>query len=206
MALKYRIYKTSAGVSAGNIETIDDAAPTIIKRGISLETAVSFNYDTTSGKISIYYIGTNVPVISAGSISYSDIWDGTDTPMASLDAAVDYLNTVFTEPASGGGGGGNASAANQINGQQKTQVVDVSGTPLTVEADGSINVNPKGTQLASVVNVLPFQADAMQQSNPDINGNYQTIEYFQGGLSGTLVKTITLTFDANGGVITYVEA
>jgi hypothetical protein len=64
------------------------------------------------------------------------------------------------------------------------------------------------TQISSgdVTESLPFGADYLAQSNPDGNGNYQTITYKTGGASGVTVKTITLTFDGSGNVLTYSEA
>ena len=89
---------------------------------------------------------------------------------------------------------------------QNTQIVDsglidgvkVVGNALQVAQQGDINI----ANFPDAV-VLAFGADALQQSDPDVNGNYQTIEYFTGGLAGTLIKTISLTFDANGEVLTY---
>ena len=52
---------------------------------------------------------------------------------------------------------------------------------------------------------LPFGANYMIQSNPDANGNYQTITYKKNGVAGSVVKIITLTYDANGNVVTYSE-
>lgn len=53
---------------------------------------------------------------------------------------------------------------------------------------------------------LPFNADYLAQSNPDANGRYQTITYKQGGASGTIVKTVSLTFDSFGSILTYTES
>lgn len=53
---------------------------------------------------------------------------------------------------------------------------------------------------------LPFNADYLIQSNPDANGNYQTIVYKIGGSSGTTVATINLTFDGNNNVVTYTKS
>lgn len=53
---------------------------------------------------------------------------------------------------------------------------------------------------------LPFNADYLAQTNPDANGNFQTITYRRGGAGGTVVKTITLTFNAGGNVLTYLES
>ncbi len=45
---------------------------------------------------------------------------------------------------------------------------------------------------------LPYGADRLTQTNADVNGNYQTVTYYK---SGSVVKIVTLTFDANGNVI-----
>lgn len=74
---------------------------------------------------------------------------------------------------------------------------------------GAIATDP-ATPECNAVNVvtannLPFGANALEQSNPDGNGNYQTVEYFCNGFGGDLVMTLTLTFDANSNVVTYLE-
>lgn len=50
--------------------------------------------------------------------------------------------------------------------------------------------------------ILPFDTDEFEQSNPDVNGNYQTIVYKRGGRS---VKQLDLTYDANGQIINLKE-
>jgi hypothetical protein len=47
---------------------------------------------------------------------------------------------------------------------------------------------------------LPFNADAVQLTNPDVNGNYQTVRYFKNNLSGLLITTLTITYDASNNV------
>lgn len=37
-------------------------------------------------------------------------------------------------------------------------------------------------------------------SDPDGNGNYQTIQFYQGGSGGTVVATLSLTFDGSNNV------
>ena len=63
-----------------------------------------------------------------------------------------------------------------------------------------------GTVRVATSNNLPFGADYLIQSNPDVNGNYQTIQYKQGGSSGTVMRTITLVFDAKNNVVSYTES
>ncbi len=52
---------------------------------------------------------------------------------------------------------------------------------------------------------LPYGADYFAQSNADANGNYQTITYKTGGAAGTTIRIITLTFDASGNVLTWLD-
>jgi hypothetical protein len=86
---------------------------------------------------------------------------------------------------------------NQTNQTQFTRVSDGTDT-LAVNADGSVNT--------IVLNNLPFNANYLEQTNPDVNGNFQTITYKQGGAGGTIVKTITLTFNSTGTILTYLES
>jgi hypothetical protein len=44
------------------------------------------------------------------------------------------------------------------------------------------------------------QYDYTGFSNPDGNGNYQTISYKEGGAGGTTVRTLSLAYDANSNV------
>lgn len=37
-------------------------------------------------------------------------------------------------------------------------------------------------------------------SNPDANDNYQTIQFYQGGSGGTLVRTLALTYDGSSNI------
>lgn len=82
------------------------------------------------------------------SIAFDDVIKSDNTPCASVNEAAEYVGGIIATYAGGGGGGGggDATAANQINGSQKTQVVGDTGVPMVVEADGSINVNaiPQG--------------------------------------------------------------
>lgn len=188
MALKYRIYKTSANVSAGNIETIDDSAPANILRAVSLETAVSFNYDSTSENISIYYIGTNRPVIPA--VKYSDIWDGSNVPMISLQTAVAHLNEVFTEAAGGGGGGSQVEIlnSNAVNGAKVT--------------NNALQVSLTTAKSTRVINsVLNSGASAGSSTNNAYSVNFTTLDDFVGTISGVARPagySISFTADEQG--------
>ena len=123
----------------------------------------------------------------------------TNAPLSATPAAVASLISIMK-------GFWSALVTTLTNKSQNTQIVDsglidgvkVVGNALQVAQQGDINI----ANFPAAV-VLAFGADALQQSDPDVNGNYQTIEYFTGGLAGTLIKTISLTFDANGEVLTY---
>lgn len=81
---------------------------------------------------------------------------------------------------------------------------------MTVVNTGQNSTELMNDFLQAILNAgessLPFGADYMAQSNADANGNYQTITYKTGGAAGTTVKTITLTFDSSGNVLTYSQA
>jgi hypothetical protein len=47
---------------------------------------------------------------------------------------------------------------------------------------------------------LPFNADAFQCTNPDVNGNYQTVTYYRNNLSGEVITTLTITYDGSSNV------
>jgi tRNA/tmRNA/rRNA uracil-C5-methylase (TrmA/RlmC/RlmD family) len=80
----------------------------------------------------------------------------------------------------------------QTDGTQTSKITDGTDT-LAIRTGGQIDI----------WNKLPFGADRFTQSNPDINGNYQTIIYRNGA---TIVRTITLAFDVNNVVTSYIES
>lgn len=45
---------------------------------------------------------------------------------------------------------------------------------------------------------VPYDSSAF--SDPDANGNYQTIDFKVGGLGGSIVRTLSLTFDGSNNV------
>ena len=45
---------------------------------------------------------------------------------------------------------------------------------------------------------VPYDSSVF--SDPDANGNYQTIDFKTGGSGGTTVRTLSLTFDENNNV------
>lgn len=93
-------------------------------------------------------------------------------------------------------------------------IADGSDVALGAKADAVATTNTGTFSLIALIkrllNInqqsLPFGADYFIQSNADSNGNYQTIIYKTGGSGGTTVKTITLTFDSTGNILTYTEA
>lgn len=60
--------------------------------------------------------------------------------------------------------------------------------------------NPDGTNIGAENFVQGVDYDFTGFSNPDANGNYQTISYKAGGAGGTTVRTLSLAFDANSNV------
>jgi len=97
------------------------------------------------------------------------------------------------------------------NGDAGVHILSVrQDTPqVTTSADldyQSLKTDNIGNLYVNSYRNLPFNADYFQLSNPDINGNYQTITYKKGGALGTTVRTITLTYNTNGDVISYLES
>lgn len=80
---------------------------------------------------------------------------------------------------------------------------------ISTSLDGdyqSLKTNNLGLLYVNSFQSLPFNSDYLAQSNPDGNGYFQTITYKKGGASGTVTKTVTLTFNAGGDVLTYLES
>lgn len=81
---------------------------------------------------------------------------------------------------------------------------------LDVENGESINakkVVPYGIGTDLTMRRVPIPLidgpwDYLSETNPDTNGNYQTITFLNGGSGGTTVRTLSLTYDANGNVTT----
>lgn len=42
--------------------------------------------------------------------------------------------------------------------------------------------------------------DHLDLSNPDVNGNYQTLTFKNGGIPGPVVRVLTFTFDGSGNI------
>ena len=53
---------------------------------------------------------------------------------------------------------------------------------------------------------LPYGADALKITSYDVNDNPLIIEYYKGGPNGKLLKTVSLTYDGNGNILTYTES
>ena len=100
--------------------------------------------------------------------------------------------------------------ATQSTGTNLHTVVD-SGS-ITANAGTNLNTSAlaleSGGNLATVAAntgnlIMPFidkAYDYVGMSNPDSNGNYQTIVFKVGGSGGTTAVTLTLTFDGNSNV------
>lgn len=128
------------------------------------------------------------------------------------------LNFIFSSGGGGGGGGGAVTIANGADSAtgntSDSAYVSGSGTVISIlkgifgrllfsKNKGDVDSNT--IRVYSAGN-MPYGADYLVQSNADVNGNYQTITYKSGGSGGTTVKTVNLTFDANGGVLTLTES
>lgn len=70
---------------------------------------------------------------------------------------------------------------------------------VAVDSDGSIHTASIAGQL------VPKAYDAINISSYDANGNPGAVEYYTGGLGGTLVATLTLTYDGSGNPLTVVR-
>lgn len=72
-----------------------------------------------------------------------------------------------------------------------------------VQAKRVISYGMGVSALSRIPSPLIDQAyDYIDFSNPDGNGNYQTIEFMAGGSGGALVRTLELTFDGSSNVTT----
>jgi phosphoribosylformylglycinamidine (FGAM) synthase-like amidotransferase family enzyme len=60
---------------------------------------------------------------------------------------------------------------------------------------------PTGYQLPVIEGLLPIGAKAFNASNPDAANNYQTYSYYSDTVGGTLIGTLSLTYDSSGSVI-----
>jgi hypothetical protein len=89
------------------------------------------------------------------------------------------LNEFLETPHGGGGGGGGLATPYQ----------DEAGNPLFPQLrDGAL---PVTTDVAY---------DYTGMTNQDANGNYQTIQFKDGGAAGNVVKTLSLTYDSSNNV------
>lgn len=116
---------------------------------------------------------------------FSDFLDEFGNPLgADFDSTISALSVLLTPAV--GGSGGDASAANQIS--QLNEAITTNELLLKTNA--------------YLIKALPFNANRLVMSNPDVNNNYQTIQYYNGV---ALVKTVNLTYDSLNNVIIYAE-
>lgn len=73
-----------------------------------------------------------------------------------------------------------------------------------IDADRAANYTyaGNGTWVRSPTPLIDEAYDYIDFSNPDANGNYQTIQFNSGGSGGTTVRTLGLTFDGSSNVTT----
>lgn len=73
--------------------------------------------------------------------------------------------------------------------------------PSNAAQEGGGNLATIAANTGSLVTPLIDKAyDYVGMSNPDGNGNYQTIVFKSGGSGGTTMRTLTLSYDANSNV------
>lgn len=48
--------------------------------------------------------------------------------------------------------------------------------------------------------LIDFAYDYVSFTNPDANDNYQILTFYTGGSGGTIVRTLTLTYDASSNI------
>jgi len=70
----------------------------------------------------------------------------------------------------------------------------------------SLTTTQKYSQSINIANSFPFNSDYFMCSNPDPNGNYQTITYRVGGAGGVIVRIINVTYDAQNNVTSAVQS
>jgi hypothetical protein len=114
---------------------------------------------------------------------------------------------------SGGGGGGGDVNITEVGGNPVTTSVPVSATTLPLPTGASTSANQtteianlatiatnqtNGSQQVLVTDVLvPKVFDSIKVTATDASDNPTTIQYLTGGLSGTVVATLTITYDAS---------
>lgn len=76
---------------------------------------------------------------------------------------------------------------------------------LSIEYNNTASISENGSAQVRNMYSLPFGANALVQSNPDVNGDFQTVTYYKGGFLGTVVQVVQLVLDVNGGLISYEE-
>ena len=76
-----------------------------------------------------------------------------------------------------------------------------SGDNVDLKKVGVYQFGTNGNWARQPLNLIDSAYDYIGFSNPDANGNYQTLVFNDGGVSGTLVRTLTLGFDVNSNII-----
>ena len=61
-----------------------------------------------------------------------------------------------------------------------------------------------GSLLDKLNKCIPIY-DAINVVSADVEGNPETVQYFIGGLNGTLVSTVTIEYDELGNLATWVK-
>lgn len=193
-------------VGVNNIVSISAASLTALNNVITLLTNANNNLNNVSSILTDIY--NELLIVKADLDSL--LLQGTDTYvlLSNVLTEIQSLNTssqVFfaeirkqeDDVASSGDSGIQALSVRQ-------------STPsITTSDDGdyqSFKTDDIGLLYVNSYRTLPFNADYLEQSNPDVNGNFQTITYKRGGASGITVRTISLTYDSSGNVLTYLES
>lgn len=93
--------------------------------------------------------------------------------------------------------------------EQVVKIMDATGTgKASVTSRGSKGavavelVDPSGNQIAIQSGLITQAYDYVLLSNYDAGGNVGTIVFKSGGAAGTIVGTLTLTYDASGNLLT----
>ena len=184
----------SAGIATGaNITTLQNTLNTTLGNLLTQLSAINGNTDL------IETLQTNTNNLLTLTNSYVD---GVEGLLTALGNNTDNLETLLTTL------GLNTdqiesliTAGNALLVTIRNQQTD--GTQITKITDGTDNLAIRTGGQIDTWNNLPFGADRLTQSNPDVNGNYQTITYRNGA---TIVRTITLAFDINNVVTSYIES
>ena len=61
-------------------------------------------------------------------------------------------------------------------------------------------INTSGQAQAAPIPLIDDPFDYVGWSNPDVNGNYQLAQFKQGGAAGTVVRTLSFTYDGSSNI------